>query len=50
LDNARENKLFEQCIKRPDWKFNLQFEFASRDTQQHNDMAELGFCSESAVD
>jgi hypothetical protein len=42
LGNAGENKLFEQCSKSADWKFNLKFEYTPRDTPQHNHMAELG--------
>jgi len=43
LDNAGENKLFEKFSKSSDWQFNWQFEYTSRDTPQHNHMAELGF-------
>ena len=43
LDNAGENKLFEQSKKSKDWQLGVQMEYTPRDTPRHNHLAELAF-------
>ena len=42
-DNAGENKSLQKHLQSADWKLNVNFEFAARDTPQQNHLAELGF-------
>ena len=41
MDNAGENKLFNQRLKSKDWQLGLQADYTLRDTPQHNHLAEL---------
>lgn len=45
LDNAGENKKFEQRAQSSDWSHlqPLEFEYTARDTPQHNSYAELAY-------
>ena len=43
LDPAGENVKLEIRSKSADWKLATKFEFTSRDTPQHNNLAELAF-------
>ena len=43
LDPGGENVALEKRAKSVDWKPLQQFEFTSRDTPQHNNLAELAF-------
>ena len=43
MDNAGENKLFEQRVRSKDWQLGIQMEYTPRDMPQHNHLAELAF-------
>ena len=43
LDNAGENKAFEEHSNGKDWCLNLTFEFMGPDIPQQNHLAEVGF-------
>ena len=43
LDPAGENAKLEIRSKSADWKLATEYEFTSRDTLQHNNLAELVF-------
>ena len=43
MDNAGENRKFQERSGSADWKLNLQFEYTARETPQQNHLAELGF-------
>ena len=43
LDPAGENIKLEIRSKSADWKLATEYEFTSRDTPQHNNLAELAF-------
>ena len=45
MDNAGENKLFEQRVNSKDWQLGLQVEYTLRDTPQHNHLAELALAT-----
>ena len=41
MDSAEENVKLEIRSKSADWKLATEYEFTSRDTPQHNNLAEL---------
>ena len=43
LDPAGENVKLEIRARSADWKLAIEYEFTSRDTPQHNNLAELAF-------
>ena len=45
MDNAGENKLFQQNIEGKDWKLPITTEYTARDTPQQNSIAEVGFAT-----
>jgi len=45
MDNAGENKLFENRARSKDWQLGIQMEYTLRDTPQHNHLAKLTFAA-----
>jgi hypothetical protein len=45
MDNAGGNVLLKQRCESKDWKFNIDHQFAARDTPQQNSLAEVGFAT-----
>ena len=43
LDNAGENKAFEEQSNGKDWRLNLTFKYTGPDTPQRNHLAEVAF-------
>jgi hypothetical protein len=43
MDNAGENRKFQEHSQSADWKLNLEFGSTARDMQQQNHLAESGF-------